>query len=162
MIAPAAAPLREGQMVPNIQLLATTGTPVKLSDYRRRSNMVLIFITDSGCQKCRSLLSEIAASYAEFRSLNAEVLAIFEGPMKDARSLATELKLPFPMLADETGEVAKRYLTAVRGKLPLASVFITDRFRELYAEIIAGEEADVPDTLQLLDWLQFIEAQCPE
>lgn len=154
--------LVEGEMVPVFQLTTTSGQVIRLRDYRHRRNLVIVLLADPACGPCRALLQQMAAEYREYRSLNTEILAILEAPPDASRQMAAELKLPFPVLVDEARQVLARYLPGRRNGMPVLSVFITDRYGELYSQILAEDEQTVPGSDEVLDWLQFIEAQCPE
>jgi hypothetical protein len=47
-------------------------------------------------------------------------------------------------------------------KAPFPSIFITDRFGELYHQQITDEANRLPTGKETLDWLLFMDVQCPE
>ena len=57
---------RKGQLIRDFTLTSTVGQPISLSDYRRRSNLLLVFAGGEGCSPELKILAEIAADLAGF------------------------------------------------------------------------------------------------
>ncbi|MGQ9555116.1 MAG: peroxiredoxin family protein [Anaerolineae bacterium] len=146
-----------GQLTPYLVLPATDGSWLRLSDYRGRRNLVLVFAAVD-CRPCRELLSSLAHEYTEFRQATAEVVAVVCGPTWQAERLRHQLNLPFLVLADEDGQGHKAFgATGEKG-----AVYVSNRYGELYAIYHPAGEQPLPTAAELLEWLQFIEIQCPE
>ena len=155
--------LNVGQVVLPFDLADSSGRRFSLWDYKGRRNLVLFFFHSGQCASCRDVLTAFATSYRRYQDLNAEILAISSDPPAIVKALAEALRLPFPLLCDQTGEVSKQYT----GDLPAqggsaAGVFVTDRYGALYYESAAQEESNLPSQEQIINWLQFIEIQCDE
>ena len=45
---------------------------------------------------------------------------------------------------------------------PAPAVFVTDRFREIFAAYLPARGPGLPDVKEILEWLVFINIQCPE
>jgi len=73
--APEARP-GKGQLIRDFTLISTLGQPISLSDYRARSNLVLIFAGRGDRSSDIEILAEIARDYAGFLDEQAQVLAI--------------------------------------------------------------------------------------
>ncbi len=128
---------------------------IRPSDYRQRRNLVLVFLGEPADRSSLPVLRDLAGHYAAFQSATAEVLVVVRGPAGDADALRRRLRLPFPVLADPAGAAHQ-----VFGARP--AVFVADRFGEIYhAERLTGR-ADHPAARELLEWLDYIEMQCPE
>lgn len=65
-------------------------------------------------------------------------------------------RIPFPYLRDAHGEVSKQFT----GGKP--AVLMVDRYGELDACLEGGWRDEIPDHRDILDWLVFVESQCPE
>jgi len=63
--APQARPAK-GQLIRDFTLTSTLGQPISLSDYRGRSNLVLVFAAGGDGSPDLKILAEIAADYARF------------------------------------------------------------------------------------------------
>jgi peroxiredoxin len=150
----------KGRRLRDFALPSSSGGAIHLSDYRGHANLVLI-VSDERPQTAE-LLSEAARQYLEIRNEGAEVLAILHTSAEQAASANQRLKLPFPLLADE-GRGVHRELGAVDSQgLDSAAVYVTDRFGEVFGVYRTAEGQQVPDIADVLNWLEFVNAQCPE
>lgn len=131
-------------------------------DYKQHKNLVLIFFRDPGCAPCVRLLRELAASYEEYRQLNAEILAIVSSDLEQLNKLQHELELPFPLLSDPDAGVLNSYEEGSLVARPVFGVFITDRWGALFSKTVGSEMDKLPADAEIRDWLSFIEIQCPE
>lgn len=154
--------LRRDEVIPSFQLPSTRGVSLGPRTYRRRYNLVLFFFHDGQCQVCKSVLDDLARCYSEIKQNNAEVLGVSTIRQDEAMTLAQALRLPFPLLSDSTGEVVDRFThREPRTGRPLPTIIITDRFGAVYTTIYV-EEHNPPRMAEILDWIKFIELQCPE
>jgi hypothetical protein len=74
---PQARPAK-GQLIRDFTLTSTLGQPISLSDYRGRSNLVLVFAAGGDGSPDLKILAEIAADYARFLDEQTQVLAIMQ------------------------------------------------------------------------------------
>ncbi len=159
--APEARP-RKGQLIRDFTLISTLGRPISLSDYRGRSNLVLVFAGVGDSSSDIKMLAEIAAEYARFLDEQTQVLAILQcTPEKGAR-IKAETNLPFPLLVDEDGRIHRHTGAADNYGRPATAIYITDRFAEVFAVYRATEGQTMPDVREIVTWLAFINSQCPE
>ncbi len=77
--------------------------------------------------------------YAAFRELNAEVIALAAVDRKPLAGFARELKLPFPVLSDVTGEVYRAFGLGkgmvIRSRTLLVAARLMWRAKRLYRPI---------------------------
>jgi peroxiredoxin len=144
--------LQRGAMLSAVYLPEASGQPIGIGDYRRRRSLVLFRIHAAGCGDCEARLRELAAAYHDLAAEKAEVLAIVPGSREEAALLKERLGLPFPVLADTDGWLAESG----------AALAVADRFGEIYTAAHAGEGHELPALAAILEWLAFINLQCPE
>jgi peroxiredoxin len=144
--------LQRGTMLSAVYLPEASGRPIGIGDYRRRRSLVLFRIHAGVCGDCESRLRELAAAYHDLAAEKAEVLAIVPGSQEEAAVLKERLALPFPVLADTDGWLAENG----------AALAIADRYGEIYSAADAGEGHELPELSAILEWLAFINLQCPE
>jgi hypothetical protein len=60
------------------------------------------------------------------------------------------------MLLDSSGEVTARQ------ELTVPAVVIVDRFGEIWAAWEGGADHRLPSSKDVIEWLDFLEVQCPE
>lgn len=139
---------------------ASSGHPVHLSDYRGRANLVLI--VEDGRPDTAMLTSDATRHYEEIKNQEAEILAIVAPLREDAESPQKQSKVPYPMLIDESGSI-HRQLGAVDSEgHDVAAVYVTDRFGEVFGAYRKAAGQALPDIGDILRWLEFVNAQCPE
>ncbi len=152
-----------GEMLPQFRLPAAGGGVVQLWDYKQRKRLILLALHAPECPDCRQLLKAFAANYAAFREEEAEVLALFPASLEAVEQLQQELHLPFPLLADEQGEVQRRLASWDEGGgPPLPTLIVADRFGALYARYTARTADKLPSPDLALRDLEYIAIQCPE
>lgn len=150
-----------GTMMPDFTLVSTSGRRVRISDYRGRCNLVLIFCGKGDPDAIRSFLPELSERYSEFASEEAEVLAVVQEAELQADDLQQSQKLSFPVLWDEEGHAHKLAGVMITEHDSAPVVFIIDRFGEARHICRAGQPA-CADISDILDWLRYINLECPE
>lgn len=150
------------QVVPNFGLPSLDGRRVSPRDYKQQRNLVLVYLDMDRCGGCGDLLREFADNYIAYQDLDTEILAISPQSQSELLSRIGTMGLPFPVLADEQGEVSQAYLGSRPGSGPIGGVFITDRFGALRSKLIVENEGSLPNQASILDWLGLIEMECPE
>lgn len=152
--------LKLNRPVPIFELPSTLGRNIQSWEYKQRKNVVILFLC-SDSDKNRKILQDFADNYDQYLSQNTEILAIITKDQEAINKLQVELALPFPILSDISGTVADKY-TQIIDKCPLPSVFVTDKFGILYYQSTLEKEDEFFEQGKILEWLDFIEAQCPE
>jgi len=146
-----------GEVLPDISMTSLTGERVRISEYRGRRALVLLMLGEPWNAALVELLRALAERYAEVRQEEAEVLATVPGPPETVEELARTRSFPFPLLADEDRRAHRLY-----GVLENGAVFVADRYGEIYF-IGKVEEGSAPPSVEdILSWVRFTEAQCPE
>lgn len=159
--APQARP-EKGQLIRSFTLISALGQPISLSDYRGRSNLVLVLAGGDSDNPDLEMLTEIAANYAQFREQQAEVLAVLQCDRERAVRIAHETGLPFPLLVDEDGRIHRSAGAVDRSSHPAAAIYVTDAFGEVFAVYRTADGQTMPSTQEIVRWLSFVNMQCPE
>jgi len=153
--------LLSGEVVPPFDLPSTTRKTISPWRYKQKKNLVIFFHHGGGCGFCRKKLVELAGIYNRLKDQEAEVLAVSLDSLEENGIVVRQLKLPFPMLSDPKGETVEQY-TSIEGNRLLPGVFITDRYGGLFRQEVKEEATDLLDADEIVEWLKFIESQCPE
>jgi peroxiredoxin len=101
---------QQGFLAPDFELKAPTGETFKLSDLRGQA--VLINLWATWCPPCRLEMRSIEKVYQEYGGQGFTVLAVNMTYQDDAMAVlpfVNEQRLTFPILLDETGEMANAY-----------------------------------------------------
>ena len=153
-------PPSKGHRLREFELLSALDGVVHLSDYRGRANVVLI-LSDRRSETSE-LLSDIAARYSEIKDEEAEVLVLIPMSRPQAAEIKKRLGLPCPVLADEDWRIHRQLGAVDTQGNDSAAVYVTDRFGEVFGAYRTSGGQSLPRVADILNWLEFINAQCPE
>jgi peroxiredoxin Q/BCP len=145
-----------GQLAPDFELQDQDNRLHSLEDYRD-SWVVLYFYPKDGTPGCTTEACEFRDNIFAYRDLNAHILGISLDDVASHRAFAEEHGLPFPLLADVDGDVAKAYGVKTRRfgfTLAKRQTFIVDpdgRIAKHYARVKpASHSAEVLGDLEAL------------
>ncbi len=99
-----------GQVAPDFELPDQQGNTRKLADWRGKW-LVLYFYPKNDTPGCTEEACTFRDDWMQLQALGAEVVGISVDSSASHATFAQKYKLPFPLLADEKGEVAARYGT---------------------------------------------------
>jgi peroxiredoxin len=122
--------LRIGQPAPDFELRDQHGQPVRLSAFRGRKAVVVMFYPFAFSRVCTGELGAVRDDLGTFESADVQLVAVSCDPMFSLRAYAEQEGLTFPLLADfwPHGEVARSFgvFDADRGCAD-RSTFIVDK-----------------------------------
>lgn len=108
--APPKTHLKVGDPAPEFTLPATTGGPVKLSDFKGKKNVVLAFYPAAFTGGCTKEMQAYQLGLDKFEGAETQVFGVSTDNTPSQRRFAEDLKVAFPMLSDfATRETAKKY-----------------------------------------------------
>ena len=149
---------RRGELLPAFPRTESERSAGFVERYRGQRNLVIVFAANiAEGSPVSGLLQQLRLRAAELTAEVAQVLVIVTSPQ-----MAAHGSVGFPTLLDQGGQI-HRALGAgdAAGRLGPA-VFVTDRFREIFAAYLPGQGSGLPSAQEILDWLVFINIQCPE
>jgi thioredoxin-dependent peroxiredoxin len=121
-------PLRAGDPAPDFTLADATGEPVRLADYRGRSEVVLFFYPRDNTAVCSAEACSFRDSFQDFQNSGAQVIGISADSSDSHRRFAARLRLPFILLSDPGGAVRARYrVPKTFGLIPGRTTFLIDK-----------------------------------
>ena len=103
--------IQAGDEAPDFVLKDNAGNDVRLSDFRGKQNVVLVFYPFTFTGVCQGEMCELRDDLASFETSEAQVLAISCDSRPAQAKWAEEQGFNFPLLSDfwPHGEVARRY-----------------------------------------------------
>lgn len=113
----------KGRRLHDFELKSALGRHIQLSDCRGRKNLVLVFTDDQ--QTTAELLSQIGQHYDQFKSEEAEIIAVAQYSTEQCARIAEQLKLPFPVLSDREGRIHREVGASDQEGHAAAAVYIT-------------------------------------
>ena len=97
-----------GKPAPDFTLESTDGRPFHLADYKGRA-VFICFLPPLTSKDAADEVRSLRKSVGEFDASGAKVLAVTGDSPDTARAFHDREKLPFPVLLDKGGELARRY-----------------------------------------------------
>jgi hypothetical protein len=140
-----------GRCLPDVEFVTIEGFRKRLSDFKGRDNLLVILTGEDGDR----LPAAMATEDADIKSHDGHVIAVLPGTSPEA------LRWPFDVVADPGGTVRRKFCSGDSDE-PYLTVFITDRWGEVVFACRTGRGDPAPGVADLLDWLRFVDQQCPE
>ncbi|NPV07936.1 MAG: redoxin domain-containing protein [Anaerolineae bacterium] len=151
-----------GERMPGFRLPSSDARRVDRDDYRGRHNLVVVFSGGHEEGAASALLRKLASREEDLELERALVLLVIPRSEAGALAFARRARLPFSVLADESGEAHLAVGAAgPEGELRPA-VFVLDRWGTVYARFLPEGEEGWPEAGDILGWLEYIQIQCPE
>jgi peroxiredoxin Q/BCP len=120
--------VRVGDQAPDFVLPDRTGKMVRLSEFRNHKAVVLYFYPKDDTPGCTKESCAFRDSYQDFQDAGAEVIGVSSDSAESHGRFAAKHRLPFTLLADQGGQVRKRYgVPATLGLLPGRVTFVIGR-----------------------------------
>ncbi len=129
---------QQGFPAPDFVLKTPQGETIKLSDLRGQAVLVNLWAT--WCPPCRAEMQTIETVYNEYKDQDFTVLGVnmtYQDEPLEILPFVNEQKLTFPILLDETGEMASAYQLK-----SLPSSFFIDRAGMINEVVIGGPMAE--------------------
>ncbi|WP_375578952.1 peroxiredoxin [Marivirga tractuosa] len=105
-------PLKEQQKAPDFQLESTSENKFKLSE-QAGEPIILFFYPKNFTKVCTAEVCEFRDAFSEFRDLNVKVVGISQDTIDSHHKFKKENKLPFELLSDPKGKVAKLFKATI-------------------------------------------------
>ena len=130
-----------GDQAPDFELVNQFGENVKLSDFRGKKNVVIVFYPLSFSGICTGELCELRDNFAAFEDASVELLAISVDSKFVQKLFAEQEKYEFNVLADfwPHGCVAKQYGVFLEEHgIANRATFVINKDGELVAKFITA------------------------
>lgn len=107
--------MKIGDEAPDFTLKDGEGRDWQLSDFRGKT-VVMIFYPADNSPVCTKQLCSIGENWEKYQKTGAEVVGISTDSVETHQGFSQKFNFPFPLLADENGEVIEKY--AVKSWIP--------------------------------------------
>lgn len=151
-----AAHSQKGTVLRDPELLLAGGTRRLLSRVRDRSNLVMIF---SAGHDVSNLVATLTGHRDALKENNAHVLVINREDVNSNFEARSTLHL---LALDPESKVHRTLGATNDAGNPVPTIYITDRFGEVFAAFQNSNPAALPDAEEIIRWLEFINQQCEE
>ncbi|MCB1134598.1 MAG: peroxiredoxin, partial [Verrucomicrobiae bacterium] len=117
-----------GDRAPEFALPDQDGKVVRLADFRGEKNVVVYFYPKDDTPGCTKESCAFRDQFEAFADVGAEVLGISSDTQASHKAFAAKYRLPFRLLADESGEVRRAYrVPKSLGLIPGRVTYVIDR-----------------------------------
>lgn len=104
--------LKVQEKAPSFELRSTAGLAFSLDDYKGEP-LILFFYPKNFTTVCTKEVCEFRDSFSTFKNLDIQVVGISQDTINSHLKFKEENKLPFDLLSDPNGKVAKLYKAVV-------------------------------------------------
>lgn len=120
--------IKVGDQAPALEGVAHTGQQVRLEDYRGKQAVVVYFYPKDDTPGCTTQACSFRDSYEDFVKAGAVVIGVSSDSNDKHREFAERRKLPFLLLADESGTMRKAFgVPKTLGIMPGRVTYVIDR-----------------------------------
>ncbi len=119
--------IQVGHPAPDFSLPDSDGNTVRLTDYRGKKNVMLVFYRGSWCPFCVSHLEDIQNLFPTLDQYDIQLFAISPEVKEESAQFAKKFKHPYHFLSDTTLKVVDQYGIRRDEELPHPAVILIDR-----------------------------------
>jgi len=153
--------LKLRQIIPPLAARTIAGQIVRAWDYKQKKALLIAFL-HADCARCARFVERLRERAAELAEREAVALVIFsEVP---PATLSDGLPAHIVFATDMSGQAQHAFLGGTvfgpAGQQKVG-VFVTDRYGELFAQWMGGDDA-LPGVPEALNWLAQIQIACEE
>ena len=153
------AGLDVGQKVTYFELPDQQDYPWSLSGQLELGPVMLVFYRGDWDPYCNGQLASYARQFDEFEGRGVQLAGISVDPPSHNARLVGKLQLPFPLLSDPEGELARLFgLWDAEGGVALPSVVVVDQSSEVRYLFRGTDFADRPSDDEVLSSLRGLES----
>ncbi|MFA0963477.1 peroxiredoxin [Roseivirga sp. BDSF3-8] len=147
-------PLKKNDAAPDFSLPSTSGGTFTLSKELNEKPAILYFYPKDFTPGCTKEACSFRDEFAAFRDLEVKVLGISRDNIETHQRFRKEHNLPFHLLSDRSGEVAKKYKALIPVvKLPRRVTYLIGADRKILAvyEDMFGAENHIRRMIREID-----------
>lgn len=147
-----------GTVLRDLEVSMADGTRRLLSSLRGTSNLLMILTADLDLS---AFLAALLARKSALEENNCRVLVIATMATRFDELSRWHDKFCLPAI-DENGKIHRVLGATDKVQNPISTIYITDRFGEVFAAFQTAEITSLPSVDEIIQWLEFIERQCEE
>lgn len=144
--------------IPSFELESTAGDRIGPGHFRQRKSLVLCFCPKADTPECRAVIEALEMEADEFQRMNAEILGIIGGDLRQVQTLQSDGKPGFTLLMDPDRNAARK--TLADDEQP--TIVVCDRFGAIWEQVRIAEITPKEAVDKTADTLAFMALQCPE
>ncbi len=149
-----ASALEIGQAAPKVTSTDETGQPVRLGDLYEKGLTLVYFYPKSGTPGCTAQACSLRDSFEGLKARGLQIVGVSADKVDAQKKFHDQYKLPFLLLADADGQVAKAFgVPTFLGFTKRQSFLIKDG-KLVWRDLSASPKTHVADVNKALDALK--------
>jgi peroxiredoxin Q/BCP len=151
-----ADPLPVGAPAPKITATNEQGQPISFADVYAKGITLVYFYPKAGTPGCTAEACSLRDSYTKLHGQGLEIIGVSRDAVDAQKNFQAQYHLPFTLVADHDGQVAKAFGVPMIGLLPLASrqSFIVKDDRIAWTSLHAKTKGSADEVQAALDSLK--------
>ena len=150
---------RQGYLIRDCIANSVDGRKIQISDYRGRSNLVLVFAGNRASTD--EVLARLADRLQQFEEQESVIILLLPSSAVKPELLKAQDQ-SLVLLIDDDGSLHRQYGAVDEAGQLAPVIYITDRFGEIVSVYTSFDGKQLPCSQELLKLLEFINNQCPE
>jgi peroxiredoxin Q/BCP len=154
LIGIAAYALEVGDPAPVITAPDQNGKPLSFEETYKKGVTLVYFYPKADTPGCTAEACSLRDSYADLRAKGLQIIGVSEDKADDQKKFQEKYKLPFPLVADTDGSVAKAFdVPTVKGFAKRQSFLVKDG-KIAWRDLTASTKEQAADVRKALDNLK--------
>jgi peroxiredoxin Q/BCP len=118
--------IAEGAAAPDAAAVGTNEKQVSIASFRGKV-LVLYFYPVDFASGATALAQEFREDHGKYKRLGAVVVGVSSDDVNTHKDFAAKFKLPFALLSDSSGQLARAFGVPLEGGTPKHTTFVIDR-----------------------------------
>jgi peroxiredoxin Q/BCP len=151
-----ADPLPVGAPAPELTATNEQGKPVSFADVYAKGTTLVYFYPKAGTSGCTAEACSLRDSYTKLHGEGLQIIGVSRDAVDSQKHFQDEYHLPFTLVADRDGSVAKAFGVPMMAFLPIASreSFIVKDDKIAWTSLHAKTKGSAEEVQQALDSLK--------
>ena len=142
-----------GAAAPEITAIDQDGNPVAFADIYKKGTTLVYFYPKADTPGCTKEACSLRDSFPELRARGLQILGVSEDQEAAQKSFQDKYKLPFTLIADHDGSVAKAFGVPTTMGFAKRQSFLVQDGKIVWVELNASTSKQAADVSAALDQL---------
>lgn len=143
-----------GAPAPEVTAIDETGQPVRFGDLYRQGTTLVYFYPKAGTPGCTAQACSLRDSFAGLKARGVRVIGVSEDKAEAQRKFREKYNLPFTLVADPDGKVAKAFGVPTFLGFTKRQSFLVKDGKVVWRDLSVSPKTHVSEVNKALDALQ--------
>lgn len=145
-----ASALDVGAPAPTVKATDQDGKPLSLEEIYKKGITLVYFYPKADTPGCTAQACSLRDNYDDLRAKGLQVIGVSEDKAEDQKKFQEKYKLPFPLIADSDGAVAKAFEVPVAAGFAKRQSFLIKDGKIVWRDLSASTKTHAEDVRQAL------------